>query len=456
MDRITIRASKELRAIPGVRNFGAHIGRAEAADEVVGPNFTELWISLDENADYDASVARIKQVIDGYPGLYRDVLTYLRERIKEVLSGAGATVVVRIFGPDQVELRAAAERVRARVATIPGVADLQVEQQVLVPQIEISPRAADLATLGLTAGEVRRQAQTLVAGQKLGEIYRDQKSFDVALWGEPAVRGDLQVLRDLMIEAPTGAPVRLRDIADVRIVPAPNEVKRENGQRRIDVTLNVAGADLGSVARAVEAGVGEIPFASGYFPRVLGEYAALKESRQRLWTTGLLCLIGILLLVWSVFRSLRITALVGTSLPFALVGGVIAVAMTGGVLSLGSLVGFVTVIGIAARNGIMLLSHFDHLQRFEAEPFGPALVVRGAAERLVPILMTALCAGLALLPLVVAGDAPGHEIEHPMAIVILGGLVSSTLLNLFLMPALYLRFGNAVVNDAAVSGAVPA
>jgi CzcA family heavy metal efflux pump len=456
MERITIRASKELRAIPGVRNFGAHIGRAEAADEVVGPNFTELWISLDENADYDASVARIKAVIDGYPGLYRDVLTYLRERIKEVLSGAGATVVVRIFGPDQVELRAAAERVRARVDAIPGVADLQVEQQVLVPLIEIRPRAADLATLGLTAGEVRRQAQTLVAGQKLGEIYRDQKSFEVALWGEPAVRGDLQVLRELMIEAPTGAPVRLRDIADVRIVSAPNEVKRENGQRRIDVTLNVAGADLGSVARAVEAGVSEMPFASGYFPTVLGEYAALKESRQRLWTTGLLCLIGILLLVWSVFRSLRITALVGTSLPFALVGGVIAVAMTGGVLSLGSLVGFVTVIGIAARNGIMLLSHYDHLQRVEAEAFGPALVLRGAGERLVPILMTALCAGLALLPLVVAGDAPGHEIEHPMAIVILGGLVSSTLLNLFLMPALYLRFGNAVVPDAAVFGAVPA
>ncbi len=456
MDRITIRASKELRAIPGVRNFGAHIGRAEAADEVVGPNFTELWISLDENADYDTSVARIKAVIDGYPGLYRDVLTYLRERIKEVLSGAGATIVVRIFGPDQVALRAAAERVRVKVADIPGVADLKVEQQVLVPQIEIRPRAADLATLGLTAGEVRRQAQTLVAGQKLGEIYRDQKSFDVALWGEPAVRGDLQVLRDLMIEAPTGAPTRLRDVADVRIVPAPNEVKRENGQRRIDVTLNVAGADLGSVARAVEAAVGEVEFGVGYHPKVLGEYAALKQSRQQLWTTGLLCLVGILLLVWTVFRSISITVLVGLSLPFALVGGVIAVAMTGGVLSLGSLVGFVTVIGISARNGIMLLSHYDHLRRIEGQPFGPELVLRGASERLVPILMTALCAGLALLPLIVAGNAPGHEIEHPMAIVILGGLVSSTVLNLFLMPALYLRFGAEATQRGLITEAVPA
>lgn len=442
MDRITIRASKELRAIPGVRNFGAHIGRAEAADEVVGPNFTELWISLDDEADYDAGVARIKEVVDGYPGLYRDVLTYLRERIKEVLSGAGATVVVRIYGPDQDELRAAAERVRGKVASISGVTDLKVEQQVLVPQIQIRPRSADLVTLGLTPGEVRRQAQTLVAGAKLGEIYRDQKAFDVALWGEPAIRGDQHALADLMIQTPVGAPVRLRDVADVVIVPAPNEIKREDGQRRLDVTLNIASdADLGAVARGVEAAVSEVPFATGYHPEVLGEYAALKDSRSRLWTVGLACLVGILLLVWLEFRSTRITALVGLSLPFALVGGVIGVALTGGVLSLGSLVGFVTVIGISARNGIMLLSHYDHLRRFEGEEFGPALILRGAQERLVPILMTALCAGLALVPLVVAGDKPGHEIEHPMAIVILGGLISSTALNLFLMPALYARFG---------------
>ncbi|MGK6320326.1 efflux RND transporter permease subunit [Sphingomonas sp. DT-204] len=456
MDRITIRVSKELRAIPGVRNFGAHIGRAEAADEVVGPNFTELWISLDENADYDASVRRIQEVVNGYPGLFRDVLTYLRERIKEVLTGASATVVVRIFGPDQDELRTAAERVRAKVAGIAGVADLKVEQQVLVPQIQIRPRAGDLAMFGLTPGEVRRQAQALVAGQKVGEIYRDQKAFDVAVWGEPGVRGDLHALGDLMIQAPGGAPVRLRDVADLRIAPAPNEIKRENGQRRIDVTMNVKGADLGTLARGVEAAVAEVPFARGYHPRVLGEYAALRDSRQRLWTTGLLCLFGILLLVWTEFRSARITALVAVSLPFALLGGVIGVALTGGVLSLGSLVGFVTVIGIAARNGIMLLSHYDHLRRVEGEAFGPVMILRGAEERLVPILMTAACAGLALLPLVVAGNAPGHEIEHPMAIVILGGLVSSTALNLFLMPALYARFGREREPQPGIPQGVPA
>lgn len=442
MDRITIRASKELRSIPGVRNFGAHIGRAEQADEVVGPNFTELWISLDENADYDASVKRIKEVVEGYPGLYRDVLTYLRERIKEVLTGAGATIVVRIYGPDQAELRAAGARVRDAIGGIQGVSDLKLESQVLVPQIRIRPRPAELARLGLTAGEVRRQAQVLVAQAKVGEIYRDQRAFDVAVWGEPAVRNSVHALRDLMIQAPvTGAPVRLGDIADIEIAPAPNEVKRENGQRRLDVTMNVAGADLGTVAQAVDAAVAKVPFATGYHPQVLGEYAALKESRGRLWSIGALCLVGILLLVWMEFRSRRITALVAVSLPFALVGGVVAVALTGGVLSLGSLVGFVTVIGIAARNGIMLLSHYQHLERHEGMTFGRELVLRGAEERLVPILMTAACAGLALVPLIVAGNAPGHEIEHPMAIVILGGLISSTALNLLLLPALYARYG---------------
>ena len=442
MDRITIRASKELRSIPGVRNFGAHIGRAEQADEVVGPNFTELWISLDEDADYDVSVKRIKEVVEGYPGLYRDVLTYLRERIKEVLTGAGATIVVRIYGPDQAELRAAGVRVRDAIGGIQGVSDLKLESQVLVPQIRIRPRPAELARLGLTAGEVRRQAQVLVAQAKVGEIYRDQRAFDVAVWGEPKVRNSVHALRDLMIQAPvTGAPVRLGDIADIEIAPAPNEVKRENGQRRLDVTMNVAGADLGTVAQAVDAAVAKVPFATGYHPQVLGEYAALKESRSRLWSIGALCLVGILLLVWMEFRSRRITALVAVSLPFALVGGVVAVALTGGVLSLGSLVGFVTVIGIAARNGIMLLSHYQHLERHEGMTFGRDLVLRGAEERLVPILMTAACAGLALVPLIVAGNAPGHEIEHPMAIVILGGLISSTALNLLLLPALYARYG---------------
>jgi CzcA family heavy metal efflux pump len=443
MDRITIRASDELRAIPGVRNFGSHIGRAEAGDEVYGPNFTELWISLDEHADYDASLKKIREAIDGYPGLYRDVLTYLRERIKEVLTGAGATVVVRIYGPEMEELRATAERVKASIEGVQGISDLKIEQQSLIPQIQIMPKPAALAAYGLTTGDVRRAAETIVKGTTVGEVYRDQKSYDVAVWGTPEVRGDLHALREMLIPTAVGAQVRIRDVADVRIMPAANEIRRENGSRRIDVTMNIASSgDLGGVAREVEKKIKALQFAQGYYPEFLGEYAALQQSQQRLYFLGTLCFLGILFLIWLEFRSLRLTALLAVSLPFALLGGVIAVLLSGGTMSLGALVGFVTVLGISARNGIMLVSHYRHLETREGEEFGPAMIIRGAEERLAPILMTASCAALALLPLVVRGDLPGHEIEHPMALVILGGLVSSTVLNLLLMPTLYARFAH--------------
>lgn len=441
MQRITVQASKELRSVEGVRNFGAHIGRAEVADEVVGPNFTELWISIDDKAPYDATLAKIQEIVDGYPGLYRDVLTYLRERIKEVLTGASASIVVRIYGPDVEVLRATAEKVRAEMAGVPGIADLHVEQQVLVPQIQVRLRPEAAANLGLTPGAVRQAASTFLQGQRVGQVYLDQRVLNVAVRGENTLRGSVQALRQLPIETPAGVRVPLGDVARIVIVPAPNEIKREAGSRRIDVIANAAGGDLGGVARDVERRVRALSFAQGYHPEFLGEYTALQESRAGLFGIGALCLLGVLVLLYVEFKSLRLTLLIAASLPFALIGGVIGVVLTGGVMSLGSLVGFVTVLGIAARNGIMLISHYRHLEEVEGEPFSAALIVRGAQERLAPILMTACCAGFALLPIVVTANAPGHEIEAPMAAVILGGLVTSTLLTLVLLPALYAAFG---------------
>jgi Cu/Ag efflux pump CusA len=231
------------------------------------------------------------------------------------------------------------------------------------------------------------------------------------------------------------------DVADVEIVPTPNEVKHEAASRRIDVTCNVKDRDLGSVAREVEEKVKSVPFDREYHPEFLGEYAARQESTWRLYWLCALALVGIAVLLYTDFGSLRLTLVALVTLPFALIGGVAGVLLTDRVLSLGSLVGFVTVLGIAARNGIMLVSHYRHLEDFEEVPFGDELVLRGAEERLSPILMTALATGLALLPLAVAGNKPGHEIEYPLAVVILGGLVTSTALNLFLLPALYRRFG---------------
>ncbi|MCA9268046.1 MAG: efflux RND transporter permease subunit, partial [Planctomycetales bacterium] len=252
MDRITVRASKELRQIDGVRNFGSHIGRAAVADEVVGPNFTELWISLDRDVDYQQKVDEIQEVVDGYPGLYRDLLTYLRERIKEVLSGASASVVVRIYGDDMQRLRDHAARVAEAMSTVDGVSDLKIEQQVLIPQIDVKLRPAAAEQFGLTAGEVRRAANTLIKGQKVGEVCREQKIYTVAVSAVPQTRHDLSAVRACLIETRTGGHVPLGDVADVQIVPSPNTIKRENTSRRIDVVCNARGRDLGRVAREVE------------------------------------------------------------------------------------------------------------------------------------------------------------------------------------------------------------
>ncbi len=443
MRRLTVRASQDLRALEGVRNFGSHIGRAEVADEVYGPNFTELWISVDPKADHKGTMAKIQHVIDEYPGLVqKDVLTYLKERIKEVLTGAGATIVVRIFGPELDVLRSKAAEVAGVMGKVEGVTALKVDPNITVPQLDIEVRPDAAARLGLTPGDVRRAASTLLKGTKAGELYQGQKVFDVVVWGAEKVRDDVSKIRTVLIETPSGAQVPLGDVADVVIVPAPNDIKREKVSRKLDVVCNVSGRDLASVAREIEQKVkSEVSFDLGYHPEFLGEYAALQQSQRRLAILSAFSLVGILLIIYLDFQSIRLTALVFLTLPFALIGGVMGSIMTGGVLSLGSLVGFVTVLGIAARNGIMLVSHYRHLEEEEGMPFGQELVVRGSEERLAPILMTALATGLALVPLVVAGNKPGHEIEHPLAVVILGGLVTSTLLNLFLLPPLYAAFG---------------
>jgi Cu/Ag efflux pump CusA len=440
--RITKAAAQDLLKVPGVRNQGAHIGRAEVADEVVGPDFTELWISVDPSAPYDQTIQEVQAVVDGYPGLSRDLLTFLRERIKEVLTGASASVVVRIFGPGLEQLRAQASDVETALRDVPGISALKVEPQVQVPQITVRLRPDRAAVHGLTPGAVRQAVSTLVKGRKVGEVYRNQQVHDVVVWGVPSARSDFTTLRQLLIETPGGGHVHLSEVADLTLEPTPNTIKREGASRRIDVTCNVAsGSALSDVVHEIEARIGKVAFPAGYHAEILGEWAERQTAQRRLLWLSLASFAGILVLLFADFQSVRLTILTALTLPFAVIGGVLAVWMGGGIVSLGSLVGFVTILGIAARNGILLVSHYRHLETKEGIPFGLPLILRGSEERLVPILMTAATAGLALLPLVFKGDVPGNEIERPMAIVILGGLVTSTALNLFLLPAIYARFG---------------
>jgi CzcA family heavy metal efflux pump len=438
MNRITIRASDEMMAVDGVRNFGSHIGRATVADEVVGPNFTELWISIDDDKDYDATVAKVQEIVDGYPGLYRDLLTYLTERIKEVLTGTSASIVVRVYGPDLDQLRSIAKQVESVIKPINGVTTLKVEPQVLVPQIAIDMKVEAASQFGLTPGLLMQSVTTLVNGVQVGEMFRDQAIFPVVVRGETKLRTDLATLGELMIDTPSGAQVPLSSVAGLTIVPAPNVIQREGASRRLDVTCNVEGRDLASVATDIEAAVlANVDFMSGYHPEFLGEYAEAKASRQRLMLLSLGSILAIAIILYIDFESWRLVLLILLALPLALASGLLGVFAGDGIISLGSLVGFVTVLGIAARNAIMLISHYRHLA-VEVPGITPhELILRGAEERLAPILMTALTTGLALVPLIYTGELPGQEIEYPMALVILTGLAGATIVNLVVLPVLY-------------------
>ena len=439
--RVTTLASKELRAIPGVRNFGAHLGQALLGDEVYGIYFGENWISVDPAVDYDLTRAAVVDVVEGYPGLYRDVQTYLKERIREVLTGAGEAIVVRIYGQDLNVLRAKANEVEQVLAGVDGVVEQHVELLVDVPQVEVEVDLAAAQRYGLKPGDIRRAATTLMAGEEVGDIYRDGQAYDVMVWSEPETRQSVTNIHEMLIDTPDGGHVRLGEVAEVRVAPSPNAIVHENLSRRLDVTANVRGRDLGSVVADIERGLESVDFPLEYHAEVLGEWAERQAAQRVLLGFSALAAVLVLLLLVVSFGNVRLGILIFFTLPIALVGGLLATYASDRVISLGSLVGFLTVLGIVARNGIMLISHYQHLEREEGEPFGPALVLRGARERLSPILMTALATGLALVPLVAAGSIPGHEIEHPMAVVILGGLVTSTLLNLFVVPTLYLQFG---------------
>jgi CzcA family heavy metal efflux pump len=441
MVRITAKVSEELRAIPGVRNFGAHIGQGTLADEVVGMNFCENWISISPDVDYDTTVAAVQKVVNGYPGLQRDVQTYLKERTKEVLTGGSDAIIVRIFGDDLDVLREKAEQVKEQIAGIDGIIDEHVTLQTRIPQVHVEVDLARASQYGISPGEVRRTAAAFIASEEAGDIWRNGKNTEVHVWSQPKARFSVESVRELLMDASDGRKVPIGDLADVKVVSTPNQILREDGSRRIDVGANVAaGKALGDVAGEVERRLGAVTFPAGFHAELLGEYKEATSAQDRLLLFAGVALLGILFLLATAFNSWKLAVLVMLTLPMALVGGVLAAYFGGGILSLGSLVGFFTVLGIAARNGILMINHFQHLEREEGEPFGPGLVLRGAKERLAPILMTSLAAGLALVPLVVAGDLPGHEIEHPMALVIIGGLVTSTLLNLFVTPSLYLRF----------------
>ena len=450
--KISVSACQDLREIPGVRNCGSHIGQALLSDEVYGAYFGENWISVSDQVDYDDTLQKVTDTVDSYPGMQRDVQTYLRERVKEVLTGSSGAVVVRIFGPDPGKLTELADTTLKAIGDTPGLIEAAAALQKDVPQIEIELDLKKAREHDLKPGDIRRQSSVYIAGEEVSDIFAGGRAYDVHIWSIPEVRHSFQDIRDLPIDTPSGDKVKLSEVADVRFAPSPNAILRDDQSRRIDVEGNITeGGDLGAVVDEVERRVAALDLPPEYSVKVLGESSELENSQNTLAIYGLAALIVIFLLLQAAFGSVRLATLAFLLLPVALVGGVLAVVISGGLMSLGSLIGFLTVFGIAARNGILMINHFQHLERDEGMTFGRDLVMRGASERLAPIMMTALATALAIVPLAVAGSIPGHEIEHPMALVILGGLFTATLVNLFIIPSLYLRFGRSRKDHQALA-----
>jgi CzcA family heavy metal efflux pump len=441
MNEITARAIDQLGSVDGVEDVGAHVGRAVLSDQIVDVNSGEIWVKLDPAADYDTAVGQISNVVGRYRGVTSNVLTYSQERATDVLDAPEKDVAVRVYGDSEDVLSEKANELRALLAGIDGVQTPKVELQSVQPTIEVEVDLARAQASGIKPGDVRRASAVLLSGITAGNLFEEQKVFDVTVWGTPEIRQDIDDVRNLLIEAPGGEYVRVGDVADVRIAENPTVIRHESVSKYLDVTASVAGRSVASVASDIEQALGRVSFPLDYHAEVLADSSERGAARTRLLTVAVAAALGIFLLLQAAFGSWRLATLVFLALPMALAGGFVAAAVSGGTISLGSLAGLTAVLGIAARGAVVLIRHYQTLHRREGQPFGAQLVLRGTRDRVAPVVMTALATIVALLPLVFAGDAVGLEIVRPMAIVMFGGLITSTLLTLFVLPSLYLRHG---------------
>lgn len=432
---------KRLLKIPGVQSVAQRAGRAELADEVAGPESSELDVRLAGRVkNVDETIDAIRRSLVDFPGFSFAVSQFLSERIEEVAGGEVAPVAVAVSGPDLDRLQALAERVEQIMTSMPQAQDIRMQSVSRVPQIVITFDRARAAQLGVSMANLQSDVSTAFAGKTVGELYEGERILPVVVKFPESSRRDPEAIRDLPIRTASGV-IRLADVARVEVQDLPNAVTRQDNSRRVVVTCSSTGG-VASFTRRLRTRLNSIPLPPEYSIDISGDYANEMRGVRELVLVGVISLIGIFLLLITDFRSARLATLVLVNLPLALIGGIGAALLLHVELSLGAVVGFVTLFGITARNAIMLISHFRHLEREEGLAFGRELVLQGAVDRLTPILMTAMVTGLALLPLVVGGARAGQEIEHPMAVVIVGGLISSTLLNLLLMPAFYLRWSH--------------
>jgi Cu/Ag efflux pump CusA len=458
MTEIATQVSRELRSISGVANVGANVGRAVTGDRIADVNSADVWVSIDSDADYDATVAAIEDAIAQVPGARSDLVTYSEQKIRDVgalregenqvtgdgldvLTGVERPLVVRVYGQNLDVLGREASKVQSLMSQIEGVVDPRVEQPVEQANVEIETDLDRAQQFGIKPGDVRRAEATLVQGLFVGSVFEEQKVFEVIVRGTPETRRSVETIRDLLIDRPGGGHVRLGEVADVRTAETPIAIKRDAVSRYLDVDAGVNGRSLDSVAAELEERLQGSVFPLEYHAEVLTETTGAEINSSMMLGAALAAALAALLLMQAAFRSWRLAMLAFLALPVALLGGAVAALADGAELSLGAALGLLALFGLATSNCVMLICHLRRLRAAEGEAFGPELVGRGARERLTPILTTAVAVAVVALPFVILGSRPGLEVVSPMALVVLGGLVTSTFLSLFLLPALYLRFG---------------
>lgn len=442
-DRMAQRVVAILLAQPEVVATARRTGRAPADPHAQEIYASEIEVSLAMRArSKEALLGALRADFASLSGMNVVIGQPISHRIDHMLSGTRANIAIKLFGPDLIELRKLGEQVKGIAAGVPGAVDVALEQQADIPFVTIKLLRDRIALQGLSVREVADAIETAFAGSEVSKILEGQASFDLVVRFDPVVRSSFEALASTLITTPSGAQLPLSAVAEVRRDRGPNLVSRENVQRKIVVMANVAGRDLASVVEDIRQRVDQqVKMPTGYYVEYGGQFESAQEATRTLTMLGGAVMAGIFLLLYLAFRSTRDALVVMLNLPLALIGGVVGMYMVGGLLSVATLVGFITLFGIATRNGVMLVSHIRHLFEEEGVADPREAVLRGAQERLVPILMTALAAGLALVPLALAAGEPGSEIQAPMAVVILLGLLSSTVLNMFVVPSLYLRFG---------------
>jgi Cu/Ag efflux pump CusA len=440
-DKLGRVVEETLLSIPEVTATCRRTGRAELDEHAQGVNSAEIDVTLDIGRRRKPEIlADVRKAFELIPGMVIVIGQPISHRIDHLLSGTRSAIAIKIFGSDLAQLRSVATQVKNAISSIEGLVDLSSDQQHEIPQLRIHFDRQQISRFGITVGDLVERIEIAFAGRVVSQVFEEGRTRDLLLRYDDKSKEDQDAIANALIDVPGGSKVPLKVLARLVKASGPNTVERENVQRKMVVSCNVAGRDLvgvvNDIRRRVESGV-RLP--EGYYIIYGGQFESEQEALRTILLLSCLSIVGIFLLLYVALDSARLSILVMVNLPLSLIGGVLAVYLTTKVLSVASFVGFITLFGIACRNGIMMITHFQHLLA-EGKPLREA-IVQGSMERLSPILMTALTAGLALIPLVLKAEAPGNEIQAPMALVILGGLFSSTLLNLAVVPPLFVLFG---------------